>query len=157
MSSGTWAVIAATLAAIFGGVGFAVYRWARLQVRWQSYRGLYYSGPVRPELLVQCLDTTVRLLSTRWSVGAVSTALRGLRVYVHPTPTFAHDGRQVAGVQFEGGIAIGSDLAAFLHECAHLCEQRLEGRTDYEHTGWASNGIRQAEAAFHAWLAGRTL
>lgn len=49
-------------------------------------------------------------------------------------------------------VSVGRDCLALAHELGHLLERRATGKTSFEHLGWDTNGIRQAEAAYEAWV-----
>lgn len=158
MGAGTWALLAVVLAAILGGGVYLVVRYLKSRVPWMALPGtpaLYYGHNHEPdtELLTQCLSKTLELLAkyTKWTYPA--EAFKGLKIYVREFDWWVDEtGRKVAGTQSGEIIAVGRNLASFLHECAHRCEEVIDRERDMEHATWATDGIRAAETEFHAWL-----
>jgi hypothetical protein len=171
MYPGTWVVVGLILTAILSGFIYVLVKYLKTRVQWKKlplYPSASYFGKNHDPntvLLVDCLQKSMELLSKHsrhggppnnginWGFSAVQRALRDVRIYVMDTDAWVDEfDRKVAGIQAGRNLFVGKDLAAFLHECAHRCEEVIDKERDMEHTGWVGNGIRAAEDEFHLWL-----
>lgn len=166
MYPGTWVVVGIVLAAILGGFTYLLVRLLKSRVPWKKLPGYpsasYFGKDHEPDtaLLVECLKKTQLLLSThcgprqsKWTSEAIVGALRNIRIYVMNEDKWVDEwGRKVAGIQAGRNIILGRDLAAFLHECAHRCEEVIDRERDMAHATWEGDGIRAAVDEFSAWL-----
>jgi hypothetical protein len=167
MIGGYLIVLAIVLVILIAIVVFVV-QWVRSFVPYQrltpTYPGIHYyleefqPYPVTPTLLVLCLHHVHQLLpqpGTRWSSEAVHDALKDVSLYVRNIPKWPAeppDTGLVAGFQHGHVLTVGCDLRAFLHECAHRCEELIDGKKDYSHASWQDKGIYAADEVFLAWL-----
>ena len=162
MTPGAWVIVGIVVAAVLASGAYVLVRFLQARIKWQPFpvahplSPMYYGKDHEPDaaLLLMAVSTTLSLLvqHTTWRAADIMAALQGLRIYVQPTPSWDDNGRQVAGLSLDGAVMVGSDFAALLHECAHVCEERIDRTVRYDHAGWDAAGIRRAENAFAAWL-----
>lgn len=173
MYPGTWVLVGVVLAAILGGFTYLFVKWLKSRVPWkrlpQNPALRYYGKDHEPSasLIYDCWLKTQELfvkhctpVQPKWTKEAVSKALGNLRVYVMNADKWPEvgtsgtlTGRTIAGWQAAYVIAVGKNLAAFLHECAHRCEEVIDRERDMDHLTWVKDGIRAADDEFSAWLA----
>jgi hypothetical protein len=171
----SWILLGIVVAAILTGVTIMVVRLIKSRVPWKKLpaypSAAYFGKNHEPDvaLLAECLQTSMALLAKhsqltnkKWTFPQVEKALRGVCIYVMDvdkwpetnsvgTPT----GQTIAGAQIEERLIVGKNLAAFLHECAHRCEEEIDNERDMKHLTWVEDGIRAADEEFSAWLAVR--
>ncbi len=167
MHWGTWVLLGVVAAGILGGFGHLFYRWLKTRVPWKrlssSWPDVRYHGvnhEPNGQLIAMCLVKTIELMGAymTWPTAAVRNALGDAHFYIRETDTWVDEwSRWVAGAQSGHFIHLGRNLAAFFHECAHRCEDVIEGKVDGGHVGWAGNGLRGAEAEFEVWLSAQRL
>jgi len=150
-------IVGLTLAAILGGFAYMLIRFWTPWKRLSDFPEARYCGRKHEpdvQLLALCLHQTIQLLGeTKWGRLRVAEALRDVHLYVMDTDSWVDEfGRKVAGIQSGQRLFIGRNLAAFLHECAHRCEEVIDRERDMEHATWDADGIRSAESEFDAWL-----
>lgn len=170
MNTGTWIILGVVLAAVLGGIAGILIRFFSKMVPWKKFATVpagfsairFHVEPphqVSEQVLVDCLMKTIELLSQHvpgWTHEKVSKALSDTRILVRNQDAWVDEyGRKVAGLQIDNAIMVGANLAAFLHEAAHLAEERINGGTDASHVSWDTNGVRTAENFFHGWLEAR--
>lgn len=157
MTPGAWVIVSLIIAAILAGFTFMLVRFLRDRVWWKPIPGspleaAYFGKDHEPNLvrLNMALTVTVSLLvkHTQWKELDIVKALTGLRVYVQPVLKWQSGGQTVAGLTMGNTVMIGSDYAALLHECAHVCDEAIDKVIRYNHTGWDADGIRTAEAEY---------
>lgn len=160
MTPGAWIILGVIVTAILAGFTYMLVKYLRSRIPWKpligsSFRASYYGfnhdpDPIR---INQCLNTAASFLVQYSTFGeaAILKALQGVKIYVQPTPAWMHAGEEVAGLTQENVIMIGSDYAALLHECAHVCEEAVTGGYSYDHAGWDQKGIRTAESEYDHW------
>ena len=175
MYPGTWVIVGIVLAAILGGFTYLLVRFLKSRVPWKKLstdfpRARYFGKDHEPntKLLTLCLHQAIQLLAkhsqivagptgpAKWSPAVVAKALQDARIYVMNEDKWVDEwGRKVAGIQAGRNLIIGKNLAAFLHECAHRCEEVIDKERDMDHVSWVGDGIRAAEEEFSSWLAGQ--
>lgn len=173
MHTGTWILVGSMLALILTAFAYMAIRWIRAQTPWEKLSenfpdARYYGKDHKPDpqLLERCLHQTIQLLikhsqlavgltgPAKWTAPKVAWALRDVRIYVMDSDKWVDEwGRTVAGIQADRNIIVGRNLASFLHECAHRCEQVIDNERDLTHATWVADGIRAAEDEFSVWLA----
>jgi len=157
-------VVVVALCVVIGIAYIGVRTYRNIHVDWKPLDG-YYKGaswfgnrPIDPAFITEALQHAESFLIARTHFTAENMALLGhtVRVYVMDTTSWVDGiGQKVAGQQVDFALIVGPDLAALCHEYAHLCEQVFDKFTDYEHSGWAANGIAAANADFDVWLKSR--
>lgn len=142
-----------------GAAAFLIPAYLRQRIPWKQLPGtpMHYHAltPVSEVGLRQVYNDAFVLLQrcTDFSpevLARVSSKLHVVVQHVEKWNSPAHGGN-VAGVAVGTTIYVGSDLKAFLHEVAHVCEY-VEGVIDHDHRTWARRGIYVAENAFQALL-----
>ena len=175
MYPGTWVLLAVVLLGILGGFTYMLVRYLKSRVKWKRLPGTtakYFGKSHEPnvELLAACHKKSAELLAKhsqystppggliKWSLSAVTKALSDARIYVMDEDKWVDEwGRKVAGIQAGRNLIVGRNLAAFLHECAHRCEEVIDKERDMDHVTWVADGIRAAEDEFAVWLSGQKL
>jgi hypothetical protein len=161
-------LVGAALAAVALGIAFILVRgWRSAHVPWQPLSG-YYPGTkwysragTDPRFLVEALQAAESFLivRTRWTAANLALVGHYAHIFINDRESWASvygDGkRMVAGTTDRDTIAVGPSLAALCHEMAHLCESVLDHQMDFQHAGWATNGVADACADFELWLTRR--
>lgn len=171
MYPGTWVILGLVLLGIIGGIAFIFVRFFKAQVKWKKLPGTsaqYFGKNHEPNvvLLAECLKKAAELLAKhsqlvtppggliKWPLSTVTKALSNARIYVMDEDKWVDEwGRKVAGIQAGRNLIVGRNLAAFLHEAAHRCEEVIDRERDMEHSSWVADGIRAADDEFATWLA----
>jgi hypothetical protein len=148
-----WVVVALACIAVAWQLIPAWLRARKEAARWKPLPGLqnkvrFSEGVVLDSSYVAARYLmAVDALSTVWGAERVVGALGAWNISVLPFETWKNYlGQTVAGETFldAGYCAVGPSLDALAHELAHVCEDRIEGRTDYSHASWTSRGIYAA-------------
>lgn len=87
-------------------------------------------------VMTRSFDMAVRSLSVAFGDLHTWAAIHeGLRIIVHPTPTWIDPltGRTIGGTSRHGEIRVGSDLSALFHELAHRVIEIQHGVVDDGH------------------------
>lgn len=166
MYPGTWVLLGLVLLCALGGIAFILVRFFKAQVKWKKLPHLatqYFGKNHEPNtaLLVECCKKVQELfqkhcspLQPKWTSSSIEKALHDIRIYVMDEDSWVDEwGRKVAGIQAGRNLIVGRNLAAFLHEAAHRCEEVIDKERDMEHSTWVADGIRAADDEFATWLA----
>jgi hypothetical protein len=108
------------------------------------------------EAVKRAVDRALASFSlTTFSQAQVLKAITGLRIDLAPTETWligAAGSQEVAGLSFfdesPARVLVGPSMAALCHELGHVVELSVSGQVDYQHVGWAANGMNAAQAEY---------
>lgn len=162
MTPAGWAVLGTVLAGALTGFGVFLKNFLNGQVKWKELNPadgrkiLYYTKarPERPERIDAAVQNAILCLmkNSRWPAGKISWACRDFKVYVYDDDQLAGS-PGLAGYEEGGVIGLNRRLTTLCHEMGHLCQERIDGPVDYNHTTFEADGINKAERAYSDWLA----
>ncbi len=161
MNIGTWVLVGAVVLAIVTAFTVLGVRWyRRTHIPWKPLPGPtgaeWYSrlDTTNPTYLADALLAAGTFLAVRtgWGHDNLAMVMARTQVYVMGSEKWQDlSGQQVAGQQVGRSLLVGPSLAGLCHELAHLCEEVLDKKVDYQHAAWPASGIATAIEDFDAW------